>query len=388
MSASPLRRRLLAAPVALTIAVMSALALATPAVAATDTLVVTTPTAASTPTSRTFDVTGTGTDGSIVLVLSDAPVTLLGKTVVAGGQWAVPVTFAPEAATAQTLHVAQGDPASPDSPLAGEETIAITLPAASTVPPAGVITIVDPVDGAVLPSRDVTYLGTAPAGAFVSATLLGQSLAGIRVDTTGKFALPVTFPPLLGAEQTVTFTGTDSDGAPLAPVELTVTLPTIPAPMIQSPTPDTKGTGATITFSGTGVAGGLVGLAILPTDAASLAALAGVDTTEIDKPIAVDADGNWSATYTLAYGNFAVTAAHVAQTADGKLEIISQLTTPPVTFSLVAPVALAVSMGSTGPAVLAETGAPVAPALSAAALLLAAGGALLLARRRRISTEA
>lgn len=387
MSASPLRRRLLAIPVALTIAVTSALALAAPATAATDTLVVTAPTAGSTPTSRTFDVTGTGTDGSIVLVLSDAPVAVLGKTVVSGGQWTVPVTFGPDAATAQTLHVAQGDPASPDSPLAGEETIAITLPAASTAPPAGVITIVDPVDGAVLPSRDVTYLGTAPTGAFVSATLLGQSLASIRVDTTGKFALPVTFPPLLGAEQTVTFTGTDADGAPLAPVELTVTLPTIPAPVIQSPTPDAKGTGTTITFSGTGVAGGLVGLAILPTDAASLAALAGVDATEINKPIVVDADGNWSATYTLAYGSFAVTAAHVAATADGKFEVISELTTPPVTFSLVAPVALAASTGSTGPAVLAETGAPVAPGLSAAALLLAAGGALLLARRRRISTE-
>lgn len=378
-------RRLFAAPAAIVLALALALAgavvVAGPANAAPVTLVVTAPLAGATVTSRTFDVTGTGTDGGVVGVTDGTAI--LGTTtvgLVSPGVWSVTVTFPETAATAQTLTVAQLDPSDLADPAAGTVTLAITLPAAVAADPAGPIVVDVPVDGSTLTSRTVDFAGSAPVGSFVTASLLGQVVTSTTIAAGGAFAFTLPFPFALGDTVTVTFAGTDAAGVALVPVDVSFDLPApVAAPVITAPVTGSTTTGTSVTFSGTGIVGDNIALVILPADAATTTALAALDPAAFTAPITVGAAGTWSVTYSLVLGSFTATALHTsAAVGDAAPEALSGSSNS-VAFVLAAPVVTTVVR----PAELAATGATTDALVGPGALLLGAGLLLVLAARRR-----
>lgn len=274
-----------------------------------------------------------------------------------------------------------------DEAPAGDETPSTDLAPVA----AGVIEVTSPTEGGTLSSRTVTYTGTAPIGSSLTATteypLIGElALGPIPVDATGAFLFIIPFAPATENPVSVTFSGTDAAGVALESVTVSNDLPDpIAAPVITAPT-SAAIVGTTVTFSGTGIAGNGIALVLIPTDEASAAALASIDPLSLATPIVVQADDTWTATYQLAFGNFAVTAIHTSDPSTSLIPQILSLASEPVTFSLVAPVvtpAAVPASTSGGTPVLAETGASQAGLFGPAALALLAGGALLVGARRR-----
>jgi len=425
MPLSRLRRRALAVTTASLMVLGGSLLAAAPANAATAPFAVTSPTDGSSVETRSFDVTGTGTDGAAVTVVTEYTTELADITAVSveSGSFTVPVTFPEDAPVSQTISVIYAEP---EAVLPETIELTVTLPAAEsgtdtdtetdpgtdtgtdtdpgtnpdtdtdsgsdpgTVAPVGAIEITSPTEGSTATSRTVTYTGTAPAGSQIIATteypIIGDlALGPIPVDESGAFEFIIPFAPNTENPVTVTFTGTTAEAEALEPVTVSIDLPDpVAAPVITAPSVPTIA-GPTVTFAGTGIAGNGIALVIAPTDEASLAALANVDPLSLAEPIIVAADGTWTVTYELALGNFAVTAIHTSNPNESLIPEILSLPSTPVEFSLVEPVVTTVPAGSMsdGTPVLAETGFEQSGLLSTAALVLLLGGALLFAGRRQ-----
>ncbi|MFD1715076.1 hypothetical protein ACFSBZ_11385 [Amnibacterium flavum] len=383
MPLSRLWRAAIAAPATALLAVGGVMITAAPAQAAPGTLIVSAPTDGAALESRSVDVVGTGTDGATVLVATDTGV--FGPVTVTDGAFTVPVAFADDAVETQSIAVVQtvaGD-SEPDELL-----LTVTLPPVEEEPatPAGVIEVTSPREGETLSARTVTYTGTAPVGATLTASteypLLGElTLGSVPVDADGNFTFVVPFAPATENPVSVTFSGVDADGIALEAVTVSNDLPDpVAAPVITAPT-SAAIVGTSVTFSGTGIPGNGIALVVVAADEASAAALSSVDPLSLATPIIVQPDGTWTATYTLAYGSFAVTAVHTSDPTTTLIPEILSLPSEPVAFSLVAPIVTA-SASNTGP-MLAETGPAQAGFLAPAALLFLGAGALLMAARRR-----
>lgn len=360
-------RGALAAPAAVLLALGGVMFAAAPASAATD----------DTAVAADFAITAESDGSADDLAPADAPLPTDPNTPVDPSAPVDPATPADPALPADPTTPA--DPADPSNP--------------ADPTPAAAIKVTSPTEGATVTSRTVTYTGTAPVGSTITAStdypILGEEIEltlPVVVDAAGNFSLIVPFAPATENPVTVTFAGAQADGTALDPVVVSIDLPDpVAAPVITAPT-SAAIVGPTVTFSGTGIPGNAILLTIVPTDEPSLNALATVDPLSLAAPIVVQPDGTWTGTYTLALGNFAVTATHVSNaTTVADLEILS-LPSAPVTFSLVAPIITTASSSSSH--LLAETGPAQAGFLAPAALaLLGVGAFLLVARRRSTSTN-
>ena len=354
-SATPRTRfasRAVIAVMTILLAVSGAALEAAPAYAALGTLEVLTPTEGQIVAARGFDVTGTGTDGGIIVV-ADGAGNLLGTATVAGGAFTVPITFAETAAENQVITIVQGDPANPADPAPDTVSRNIVLPAPTTGTPSGPLVVTSPTDGQAFTTRIVSFSGTAPTGSTVTIAFNESSAAFTQPTAAdGAFELTTPLPFELGDTVDVTIGGTDAAGIPLDDVELTITLPApIASPVITSPRNGQQVTGPTIdlrdvsatkvTVSGTGIPGQSVSIIAIPADEATLTAFATLPAGEFPSP-AVQADGTWSADLYLVPGNFTAVATHVSG-GDG-----TSLPSTPVSFSVVR-AAVVPQLAATGP---------------------------------------
>ncbi|KQO59799.1 hypothetical protein ASF23_16085 [Curtobacterium sp. Leaf261] len=365
---------------------------------------VTNPTVGQVETSRTVAVSGTGTSGSTVSVVDAAGTVLIpGNLTVVNGAWSGTVTYADDAATAQTLRFRQTTGASGN----GDISVAITLPAASTAP-TETFGVTSPTPGQVETSRTVDVSGTGTTGSTVSVTDAAGTvlIPGNLVVTDGKWSGTVTYAADAATAQSLRFQQT-TGGAGRGDITVNITLPTtttdatVAAPVITSPKNGEHLTGKTVTFTGTGTPGSNILLVAVPTSelnaAPSMSADAAAEPADPTDPIVVDADGNWTVTLALDPNDY--TAQAIAFLLDANGDPVLDANGDPVVsdpsniveFSLtaaatiIAPVTPAATGGSvTGTKALAFTGSTPAPMIGLGALLAAAGTAItLIARRRR-----
>ncbi|MGU3410642.1 hypothetical protein ACLBWP_11085 [Microbacterium sp. M1A1_1b] len=131
---------------------------------ATQTLVVATPTEGSTTATRTVTFSGTGTANSVVTLTGDFP--RVQANVGADNAWTVDVTFADDAATAQSVRLTQVT----GGVGTGDVTRAFSLPAVTTPPTTPALdtpVITSPKDGAELVGDSVTFEGTGTPGSNI-----------------------------------------------------------------------------------------------------------------------------------------------------------------------------------------------------------------------------
>jgi LPXTG-motif cell wall-anchored protein len=288
---SPSWRKLLAVPVALTLALGGALLGAGAANAAPDTLVVTSPAATSTAASRTVVFEGTGTTGASVNVLSaDSGARLIGPlSVSASGNWSGSYTFADTAAATQNLRVTQVLGGSG----AGERTLTLALPVS-------VITVNSPANGATVDSRNPVFTGTAPIGSTITATVNGAEVSRTNLGNSSTFSLAVPFAAGDRSTQTVTISGFQG-GRGLNAVNTSISIPFTPL-VVLSPTDGQALTSRTVTVTGTGIPNAFVN--VLNADGSRF----------VPAAILVGNDGTWSGTGTFADDAATSQALRVTQT--------------------------------------------------------------------------
>lgn len=132
--------------------------------APTETFAVTSPTPAQAETSRTVTVSGTGTSGSTVSVVDgNGTVLIPGNLVVVDGKWSGTVTYAADAATAQSLRFQQ----TTGGAGRGDITVDFTLPASTTDATVAAPVITSPKDGEHLTGSSVTFTGTGTPGSNI-----------------------------------------------------------------------------------------------------------------------------------------------------------------------------------------------------------------------------
>lgn len=244
---------------------------------ATQTLVVTTPKDGETTATRTVTFSGTGTAGSRVSLTGDFP--FVQATVGNDGSWSVDVTFADDAAVAQSVRLTQVTGGAGT----GDVTVAFSLPAAST-PPTTTPTLDTPVittpkDGAALVGSSVTFEGTGTPGSNIVLVAVPTDQVQAQSRAQARAAQPAdpTDPIVVGADGTwsVTLAAApgdytavaqaflldangdpvlDANGQPVAsdpsdPVEFTLTAAAATTPVSGTGT-GTTGTGVTTTPTG------------------------------------------------------------------------------------------------------------------------------------------
>ena len=219
---------------------------------ATQTLVVTTPKDGDTAATRTVTFSGTGTAGSRVSLDGDFP--FVQATVADDGAWSVDVTFAEDAATAQSVRLTQVT----GGVGTGDVTVRFSLPAATTpptTPPTTPIALDTPVittpeNGAEVVGSQVTFEGTGTPGSNIllvavptdqvtptarAAAQPADPTDPIVVGTDGTWSVTLAAAPgdytaaatsfLLGADgqPVLDANGDPVVSAPSEPVEFTVT---------------------------------------------------------------------------------------------------------------------------------------------------------------------
>lgn len=124
----------------------------------------TAPTPGQAETSRTVTVSGTGTSGSTVSVVDGNDTVLIpGNLVVVDGKWSGTVTYAADAATAQSLRFRQ----TTGGAGRGDVTVNITLPASTTDATVAAPVITSPKNGEHLTDSSVTFTGTGTPGSNI-----------------------------------------------------------------------------------------------------------------------------------------------------------------------------------------------------------------------------
>ena len=242
---------------------------------ATQTLVVTTPKDGTTTATRTVTFSGTGTAGSRVSLSGNFP--FVQATVGADNAWSVNVTFADDAATAQSVRLTQVT----GGVGTGDVTVAFSLPAVTTTPtptPTPTPTLATPVitspkDGAKLVGSTVTFTGTGTPGSNILLVAAPTDQVNAKARAAAEPNDP-TDPIVVGANGTWTVTLAakpgdytavaqafllDADGEPVldaagdpvvsdpsTPVEFTLT-----AAVATGTTPVGTGTGTTPNGAGT-----------------------------------------------------------------------------------------------------------------------------------------
>ncbi|OIH95533.1 hypothetical protein [Curtobacterium sp. MCBA15_001] len=167
---------------------------------ATQTLVVATPTNGQTTASRTVTFSGTGTSGSVVTLTGDFP--RVQANVGPDNAWTVDVTFADDAAVAQSVRLTQVT----GGVGTGDVTVAFSLPAVTTQPTTPALdtpVITSPKDGAALVGSTVTFEGTGTPGSniLVVAAPTDQVMAQAQSRAAAEPADP-TDPIVVGADGT------------------------------------------------------------------------------------------------------------------------------------------------------------------------------------------
>lgn len=263
---------------------------------ATQTLVVETPQDGATTATRTVTFSGTGTAGSRVSLTGNFP--FVQATVGDDGKWSVDVTFADDAATAQSVRLTQVT----GGVGTGDVTVAFSLPAVETTPTTPVLdepVITAPKDGATVTGPNVTFEGTGTPGSNILLVAVPTDELDEPAARAAEPADPED-PIVVGADGTWSVTlavepgdytavaqgflldadgepVVDADGAPVVsdpsdPVEFTVTAAVAPigttpaagqggagtAPVATTPTGQLAFTGADLAPAG--IAAGLLAL--------------------------------------------------------------------------------------------------------------------------------
>ncbi|BDZ51893.1 hypothetical protein GCM10025867_41340 [Frondihabitans sucicola] len=346
-------------------------------------------------------VAGTGQPGQSIDVTLDGAASPIGyATVNDDGSWNANVFVRASAVGPHTLTATtEGTPAESTQ-------VAVVVSATAT---SQRLVVTSPADHARVPSRTVTFTGTAPAGSRVlpSGDELG-AVAEIAVGSAGTWSFTATFPVLsqnaVLTSTEVTFGGPDSDGTVFVPRLVTVALPAAaPAPVIVSPAAGaTVATpaGSHVSVSGTATGGPAVAVFFLPVDAAAKA-YANQQPGSIEATGIVVAGGAWTATTPLAPGVWTADAellsaadAHASTTqilslpsAARQFTLVAGAAVPPSSAPTPTPSASAspsdpTATGTATSGELAFTGSSPALPVAAGVLLLLAGFALVFLRRR------
>ncbi|WP_344339494.1 LPXTG cell wall anchor domain-containing protein [Agrococcus versicolor] len=353
--------------------------------------------------------TGTGVAGDTVTLRYSGQQLgsyLAGTTTIAeDGTWTIPTTDFSDANFGETeirVSATATSPTGVERP--GSRFVDIVLPSAPA--PLVDFTLTSPEEGDVIadPTDGVAFVGTGVAGNTVTVLYfdgrggLGEAGSAI-VEDDGSFEVTAIFTGLpVGQDFANTFTRQlDADGElvandigrtiffGVAPGVETLAAPTLDAPVVD---------GSTVTFTGTGVAGATVAVAISsalpPTGAEGEFDGASVEAT-------VGEDGRWTASIELGAGDYIATAtqftgdgADRSAPTDGRAFTVAAVAVPPTATPPTAtpPVAPPVAGGAgNGAGSLPVTGEEIGGALLAAMLLLVAGAGVLVARRRAAATQ-
>lgn len=372
---------------------------------------ITSPTPNQTVQTGAVDITGTGASGDRVTIEIPGVQTTPAEpsaTVQPDGTWDVPLSVGTDAVGFHQI-VASGTLDSAGIYVTFEQ------------PASPALAVTSPTSGSTVPSREVTFRGTAPAGSTVSADSagLGTYQPDVVVGDSGAWSFTIRFSVeslnALLSRASVTFGGQDPSGAPFVP--RTVSDLALPAPsatpVVVSPAAGTTIPSTTVTVSGTATGGPAVSVFFSPVDAAARTAANTLPEGRFESTGVLDADGNWTATTTLAPGTWAAVATLIADddvhsSAGFPLSLPSAprqfvLTAAPASAPAPAPAPSPGPTSASGPAPivpttpagdptgtgvaaageLAFTGSSPATPLLGGALLLVAGLALVILRRRR-----
>lgn len=345
--------------------------------------------------------TGTGTPGDTVTLRYSGQQLgsyLAGETTVdADGTWTVPTTDFSMASFGETeirVVAAATSPAGVERP--GARFVDIVLPEA----PAEeiVFTLTSPEEGDTIadPRTGVAYVGTGEPGNTIVVEYFdgrgGLAQAGSAiVDEDGTFEVTAIFDEL-PADQLFANTFTqqeDADGERVANeigrtifFEVAPVVTPLAPPVLDAPVVD----GSTVTFSGTGVVGATVTVAV----AQAQPPAPGEEGVGATLTATVGEDGTFSVATDLVAGDYVVTAtqstgdaADRSAASEARSFTVVAAATPPSTTPSAPPAAGGGTGGAgSGAGSLPVTGADVAGSLAAAMLLLAAGAAVMIARQR------
>jgi hypothetical protein len=386
-------------------------------------LVVTSPTDGQELETRTVTVTGTGIPTANVNLIPSAGDAVVGQILVdAAGDWTGEVTFPDDAIVDQSIQVTQVQGGAGR----GDETVAVTLPAAPVVPaPAKTVTLDTPREGTTTDSREVVFAGTAPVGSTVVVTAADGTteLGRQNLGTGSTFSIAVAYDDAAALAQTVTVSGfvggsgfdntvTRNFALPAVAVE-PAPVPVLDVPVITAPVNGEVVTGDRVTFQGTGTPGSDIGVIAVPTAEleqleAEIAAAEGDEVSTLAQPdpqpaavdpaerVIVGEDGTWSVTVATTPGDYTAVAISALVDGDG-VPVLDASGAPivagpsnEVEFSVVA--AAIVPAGTTpvvaAPAGLAYTGSDgqgLALGLGAALTLAGTGLAFTARRRARLA---
>jgi LPXTG-motif cell wall-anchored protein len=371
---------------------------------------VTSPQQGETVDSITPEFTGTGTPGDTVLLTYGGQglqtYTAGTATVDADGEWVVPTTDFSKANFGETEIRVSAAAYAPSGELRpGSRFVDIVLPEA----PAEQIdfTLTTPEEGDTIadPRPGVPFLGTGEPGNTIVVQYFkaggGLAEAGrTTVDPDGSFAVNAFFTEV-GADGNFANTFTqqlDAAGnrvaneiARLIYFEISPVVEALPAPTLDEPVVN----GSTVAFSGTGVSGATVEVAVTDAGLAQPSARALVAPTTLSA--VVEADGTWSVAADFEPGEYSAIATQF--TGDGADR---SAPTPAVSFEVVAVVTpptgptdpgagLPATPAGGNPAAsggsLPATGADSSGAALLALLLFVVGGGVLIARRTVLASR-
>lgn len=294
----------------------------------TDLLRLISPAGGSTTESRDVVFRGSADFRSTVVVTTASGQTAEGD-VVRGEGFRIPVTFADDAAVAQTVTVREIDG---NGDVVGTVERSFFLPAVIAPEPA--ITLTTPTEGSTTATREVTFSGTAPRGTIVILETLGAYQGEQLVREDGTFSLTYAFADTDEVAQTALVRGlVDGTGAVLPAVERTFSLPAVVQPtyeglVLTSPAQDSEVGSDTVTFSGT--------LDSAPAGQRDVV-LTGADVPS-PVTIPVDADGTFTGEVTFADGAAVQQFVTVVAYADGvEVDGLGVVFTLPVAFELTSP---------------------------------------------------
>jgi len=365
--------------------------------------------------SRTFNVTGTATQGSTVIV-SGAGRELGRQNLGNANTYSIPVTFTDADAVAQTLSVNGIVGGSGIDPVTRD----ITLPAVVAPAPAKTLVLDAPAQGTTTDSRTVTFTGTAPAGSTVIVNADdadGAELGRANLGNGTTFSIEVAYTEDDDVAQTVFVSGfvggSGFDNTVTRDFELPAVVEPIvlDVPVITAPVNGEVVVGDRVTFQGTGTPGSDIGVIAVPTaeleqlEARIAAAQAAEQPSTLAQPnpqpeavdpaerVIVGEDGTWSVTVATVPGDYTAVAISALLDEDGQPvldangDAIVAGPSNEVEFSVVAATAV-VPAGTTPvaatPAGLAYTGSDnQGLALGLGAALTLAGAGLAFAARRR-----
>jgi LPXTG-motif cell wall-anchored protein len=344
--------------------------------------------------SGAISVTGTGTTGDTITVGAPGGTYEGGTAIVNGdGQWKATLTVPLTASGSRQIEAID------ESDDNGTQPALITV---DLTPQSNLLRVTSPVSNTSIPSRAITFSGTAPEGSVVALDTDGNAnnVAPVTVGASGRWSITTRFEA--ASPQNVelktgagTVRGHDASGTAFVSQSVTgLALPALAStPVITAVT----SSGTTVTVSGSATGGPGVAVFFSPQDAAARAAANTLPDGSFEATGVVGAAGRFSATAHLGIGRWSATGV-LLDSADVHTANYLSLTSAPSLFTLVAAPATgkpavpvvaaggdpAVTTTTAGSKELAYTGSAPTGGLLAGALVLLAGLALVVARRRHV----